>query len=145
MANFAQAKRVPAGFGYSHVMVGNTLVFTTKIRTKQFDLLRYAIEHKRRNENKLQGTYGQLKMNKNRQTYVTYEFVSTDANAMSKFQQEMDEARAEVLEIKALRLKMQNPWYEPIWLTTIRDAINREECKSYATGWVENDELDLPF
>ena len=145
MAQTAQAKRVSAGFGYSHVMVGNTRVYTTKIRTKQFDLLRYAIEHKRRNENKLQGTYGQIKMNKNGHKYVTYEFVSTDANAMNQFQKEMDEARADVLNLKALRLWMQNPWYEPIWLTSIREQLHREECWSYGMRAETSDDLDLPF
>ena len=77
----SQAKRVSAGFGYSHVMVGNTTVYTTKIRTKQFDLLRYAIEQYRRNEGKLTGTFAQIKLNKNRQNYVTYEFITTDFNA----------------------------------------------------------------
>jgi len=144
MAKFAQAKRVPAGFGYSHVMVGNTLVFTTKIRTKQFDLLRYAIEHKKRNEGKLVGTWGQIKVNKNGHKYVTYEFVSTNGSAMCQFQKEMDEARAEVLSLKALRLTMQNPWYEPIWMTTIREQLQREESPSY--NWLREDETDdLPF
>jgi hypothetical protein len=141
----SQAKHVSAGFGYSHVMVGNTLVFTTKIRTKQFDLLRYAIEHKRRNEGKLTGTYAQLKMNKNRQTYVTYEFVSTDAKAMNQFQKDMDEARAEVLELKALRLKIQQPWYEPIWMTTIRERLYREESPAWHSQASDNDIDDLPF
>ena len=99
----SQAKRVSAGFGYSHVMVGNTKVYTTKIRTKQFDLLRYAIEQYKRNENKLQGTYGLIKLNKNRQNYVTYEFVTTDLKAMNQFRREMDQARAEVLDVQALR------------------------------------------
>ena len=141
-----QAKRVSAGFGYSHVEVGNTLVYTTKIRTKQFDLLRYAIEHYRRKENKLAGTYGQLKMNKNRKTYVTYEFVSTDFNAMRKFRKEMDEARAEVLDVQGARLKMQNPRYEPIWMTAIREQLYKEECPPVSHYRVsDNDDLDLPF
>ncbi len=144
----SQAKHVSAGFGYSHVMVGNTHVYTTKIRTKQFDLLRYAIEQKRRNEGKLEGTWGQIKMNKNGHRYVTYEFVSTDFNAMRKFQREMDEARADVLSIKALRLTMQNPHYEPIWMTTIREKLYREECNALGdpkgtTYGYEGD--DLPF
>ncbi len=139
-----QAKHVSSGFGYSHVMVGNTHVYTTKIRTKQFDLLRYAIEHYRRNEGKLVGTWGQIKMNKNRQNYVTYEFVSTDYNAMIQFRKEMDEARAEVLDVQSARLKMRNPWYEPIWMTTIREKLYREESPAWHSQASDND-LDLPF
>lgn len=142
----SQAKRVSAGFGYSHVQVGNTLVYTTKIRTKQFDLLRYAIEHYRRNENKLTGTYPQLKMNKNGQTYVTYEFVTTDFKAMLQFRNQMDEARAEVFEVKGARLKMQNRWYEPIWMSAIRERLQKEECNNESRYRVsDNDDLDLPF
>ena len=134
----SQAKRVSAGFGYSHVIVGNTTVYTTKIRTKQFDLLRYAIEQYKRNENKLQGTYGLIKLNKNRQNYVTYEFVTTDLKAMNQFRREMDQARAEVLDVQALRLKMQNPYYEPIWMTAIREQLYREESPVWQSD-------DLPF
>lgn len=134
----SQAKRVSAGFGYSHVMVGNTTVYTTKIRTKQFDLLRYAIEQYKRNENKLQGTYGLIKLNKNRQNYVTYEFVTTDLKAMNQFRREMDQARAEVLDVQALRLKMQNPHYEPIWMSAIREQLYREESPAWQSD-------DLPF
>ena len=141
----SQAKRVSAGFGYSHVEVGNTLVYTTKIRTKQFDLLRYTIEQYRRNESKLVGTFPQIKMNKNGHKYVTYEFVSTDFNAMKKFRKEMDQARAEVLELKALRLKMQNPWYEPIWMTTIREKLYREESPAWQSHTPDNNTDDLPF
>jgi hypothetical protein len=141
----SQAKHVSAGFGYSHVMVGNTAVYTTKIRTKQFDLLRYAIEDKRRTENKLQGTYGQIKMNKNGQNYVTYEFVTTDFNGMIQFRKEMDEARAEMLEVKVMRLKMQNPWYEPIWMTAIREQLYREESATHHKGLRGGDFDDLPF
>jgi hypothetical protein len=141
----SQAKHVSAGFGYSHVMVGNTAVYTTKIRTKQFDLLRYAIEHYRRNENKLAGTYAQLKMNKNHQTYATYEFVTTNFNDMLQFRMHMDEARAEVLDLKATRLKIQQPWYEPIWMTTIRERLFREESPAWHSEASDNDLDDLPF
>jgi hypothetical protein len=141
-----QAKRVSAGFGYSHVQVGNTLVYTTKIRTKQFDLLRYAIEQYRRYENKLAGTYGQIKMNKNGHNYVTYEFVTTDFKAMLQFRKEMDEVRANVLSLKALRLRLQQSWYEPSWMTAIREELQREECPPVSRYRVSDNDLDdLPF
>lgn len=137
-----QAKHVPAGFGYSHVKVGNTLVYTTKIRTKQFDLLRYAIEHKRREDGKLKGAYSELKRNKNHKTYVTYEFVTTNAQDAEKFRRDMDMARADVLALQALRLSMQQPWYEPIWMTAIREKLYKEE----SPAWYEESSCDdLPF
>ena len=61
----------------------------------------------------------------------------------------MDEARAEVLDVQALRLKLQNPHYEPIWMTTIREQLYREEHDSlgyqYRTTYNCDNFDDLPF
>lgn len=122
----SQAKRITAGFGYSYVMIGNTTVYTTKIRTKQFGLLRYAIEH-HRNTGKLQGMHQVLRRDRKDRPYVTYEFVTTDLDAIQDFRKEMDIARAEVLSVKALRLLNNDPSYMPEWMQNICHGLHSSE------------------
>lgn len=140
--NFRKATSVSANFGYSTLMVGNTTVYTTKIRTKQFGLLRYAIEHFRRNTNMLQGTYGQLKTDRKGNRNVTYEFVTTDANKAYLIRKEFDCARAEVLDVQKDRLLRGDHAYMPLWMMTIQEELMREEQPTYP---IYSDMDDLPF
>jgi|APGre2960657404_1045060.scaffolds.fasta_scaffold88049_3 hypothetical protein len=146
--NFRKATSVSANFGYSTLMVGNTTVYTTKIRTKQLGLLRYAIEHYRRNTSMLQGIIGQLKMDRKGNRNVTYEFVTTDANKAYLIRQEFDRARAEVLEVQKDRLLRGDYSYMPLWMMNIQEDIMREERNSLGDplGITYGcDDLDLPF
>ena len=146
--NFRKATSVSANFGYSTLMVGNTTVYTTKIRTKQLGLLRYAIEQKRRTTNLLQGVISQLKMDRKGNRNVTYEFVTTDANKAYLIRQEFDIARADVLEVQKDRLLSGDRNYMPHWMKNIQEEIMREERNSLGDPLGTTygcDDLDLPF
>jgi len=144
MAKSAKATSVSATFGYDTMNVMGFNLYTVKLRVKQFDLLRCFIEHKRRDANgHLIGLRSRLVESKTGKTYAYYEFATTSNIDANRIKTAINEARADVMETEAIRLRMQNPYYEPIHIATIREQLYRSEARVY--NWTTDETDDLPF
>lgn len=145
MSRSVKATRVSATFGYDTIDVMGFSLYTVKLRVKQFDLLRCFIEHKRQDPNgHLIGLRSRLVESKTGKTYAYYEFASTSSMDANRMKTAINEARADVMETEATRLRMQNPYYEPIHIATIREQLYRNEEPVY--NWASSSDVDdLPF
>lgn len=145
MAKSAKATSVSATFGYDTMNVMGFNLFTVKLRVKQFDLLRCFIEHKRHDANgHLIGLRSRLVESKTGKVYAYYEFATTSFMDANRIKTAINDARADVKETEAQRLRMQNPYYEPIHIATIREQLYRNESRVY--NWASSDDTDdLPF
>ena len=145
MAKSAKATSVSATFGYDTMNVMGFNLYTVKLRVNQFDLLRCFIEYKRDNDDNLRmNLRPRLVESKNGKVYAYYEYATTVFNEAERVKTAINEARADVKETEATRLRMNNPWYEPIHIATIREKLQRNESRVY--NWLTNNDTDdLPF
>ena len=145
MAKVAKASSVSATFGYDTMNVMGFNLYTVKLRVKQFDLLRCILEYKRDNDEHLcLNLRPRLVESKTGKTYAYYEFATTVFNEAQRVKDAINDARAEVKEVEAHRLRMNNPWYEPIHISTMREYLQRNESRVY--NWTSSDDADeLPF
>ena len=145
MAKSAKATSVSATFGYDTMNVMGFNLFTVKLRVKQFDLLRCFIEHKRHDaDGHLIGLNSRLVESKTGKVYAYYEFATTSFMDANRIKTAINEARADVKYTEATRLRLNNPYYEPIHIAAIREQLYRNEDRSH--NWASSDETDdLPF
>ena len=145
MAKSAKATSVSATFGYDTMNVLGFNLYTVKLRVKQFDLLRCFIEHKRDNDDNLRmNLRPRLVESKTGKVYAYYEYATTVFDAAQAVKESINAARADVKETEATRLRLNNPWYEPIHIASIREKLQRKESRVY--NWASSDETDdLPF
>ena len=145
MAKSAKATSVSATFGYDTMNVMGFNLYTVKLRVNQFDLLRCFIEYKRDNDDNLRmNLRPRLVESKNGKVYAYYEYATTVFNEAERVKHSITSARAEVKATEATRLRMNNPWYGPIHIATIREKLQRNESRVY--NWLTNDDTDdLPF
>ena len=144
MAKSAKATSVSATFGYDTMNVMGFTLYTVKLRVNQFDLLRCFIEHKRRDANgHLIGLRSRLVESRTGKTYAYYEFATTSNIDANRIKTAINDARADVMETEAIRLRMQNPYYEPIHIAAIREQLHRDEARVY--HWTTDETDDLPF
>jgi hypothetical protein len=145
MAKSAKATSVSATFGYDTMNVMGFNLYTVKLRVNQFDLLRCFIEDKRDNNANLRmNLHSRLVESRKGKTYAYYEFATTVFSEAQVVKDAINEARAEVMETEATRLRMNNPWYEPIHIAMIREKLQRSEARVY--NWTTSDDTDdLPF
>ena len=145
MAKSAKATSVSATFGYDTMNVMGFNLYTVKLRVNQFDLLRCFIEYKRDNDDNLRmNLRPRLVESKNGKVYAYYEYATTVFNEAERVKHSINEARADVKETEAMRLRMNNPWYEPTHIATIREKLQRNESRVY--NWLTSDNTDdLPI
>lgn len=145
MAKSAKATSVSATFGYDTMNVMGFNLFTVKLRVKQFDLLRCFIEHKRHDaDGHLIGLNSRLVESKTGKVYAYYEFATTSFMDANRIKTAINEARADVKYTEATRLRLNNPYYEPIHIATIREQLYRNESRVY--NWASSDDTDdLPI
>jgi hypothetical protein len=145
MAQNAKATSVSATFGYDTMNVMGFNLYTVKLRVNQFDLLRCFLEYKRENNEHLRlNLRPRLVESKKGKTYAYYEFASTVFNDALRVKEAINAARADVKETEATRLRMNNPWYEPIHIASIREKLQRNEDRFH--NWTgSSDADDLPF
>lgn len=145
MAQNAKATSVSATFGYDTINVMGFDLYTVKLRVKQFDLLRCFLEYKRDNDEHLSlNLRPRLVESKKGKTYAYYEFATTEFNEAQRVKQSINAARADVKEVEATRLRLNNPWYEPTHIASIREMLQRNESRVY--HWTSSDDADdLPF
>ncbi len=76
--------------------------------------------------------------------YAYYEYATTVFDAVQAVKESINAARADVKETEATRLRLNNPWYEPIHIAAIREKLQRKESRVY--NWASSDDTDdLPF
>ena len=145
MAKSAKATSVSATFGYDTMNVMGFNLYTVKLRVNQFDLLRCFIEHKRDNDDNLRmNLRPRLVESKTGKVYAYYEYATTVFDAVQAVKESINAARADVKETEATRLRLNNPWYEPIHIASIREKLQRKESRVY--NWASSDDTDdLPF
>ena len=145
MAKSAKATSVSATFGYDTMNVMGFNLYTVKLRVNQFDLLRCFIEYKRDNDDNLRmNLRPRLVESKNGKVYAYYEYATTVFNEAERVKTAINEARADVKETEATRLRLNNPWFEPTHIATIREKLQRNESRVY--NWLTNNDTDdLPF
>mgnify|MGYP003661949820 CR=1 FL=1 len=142
----AKASRVSATFGYDTMDVMGFNLYTFKLRVKQFDLLRCLIEYDRRNNPQgfLYVMKHRLVESKNGNTYVYYQFATTDENAAYLMKRELDKARAGVKQIECDRLLKGERFYKPDYLAEMECVLRDEERRSY-NRYERSEFDDLPF
>ena len=120
-------------------------LYTVKLRVNQFDLLRCFIEYKRDNDDNLRmNLRPRLVESKNGKVYAYYEYATTVFNEAERVKHSINAARADVKETEATRLRLNNPWFEPTHIATIREKLQRNESRVY--NWLTNNDTDdLPF
>jgi hypothetical protein len=145
MAKSAKATSVSATFGYDTMNVMGFNLYTVKLRVNQFDLLRCFIEYKRDNDDNLRmNLRPRLVESKNGKVYAYYEYATTVFNEAERVKHSINAARADVKETEATRLRLNNPWFEPTHIATIREKLQRNESRVY--NWLTNNDTDdLPF
>jgi hypothetical protein len=140
----SKATRTSAVFGQGTINVSGFNVYTLKLRLKQFDLLRLAIESAKEmygdlcNLNRLNC---RLVHGKNHNTYAYYEFATTDAEMYSNILRGLDLCRADVKMVEYGRLMTGDRHYlSDAFSTTLARLREMEETRFHVC-----DDDDLPF
>lgn len=129
------------GFGHKQTVINNLVIDSTTIRTAYQSPLYYAYEHMIHYGQLPAHTMKQMTYNrKNGKRYVIFGWATTDTTVSGKVRNAVLDAKAMILDMESAKIKMRNPYYEPIWLSM---AKHREEAEARRQTNSLGDEL--PF
>lgn len=138
----SKATRTSAVFGQGTINVSGFNVYTLKLRLKQFDLLRLAIETNRQPSGLLNLLNCRLVEGKNRNTYAYYEYATTDANLYRNVLRGLDLCRAEVKMVEYHRLLSEDRHHLPETFATTLAMLREREMVIHSQHFWDG---DLPF
>lgn len=143
MKILSKATRTSAVFGQGTINVSGFNVYTLKLRLKQFDLLRLAIESERYLPTVLKSLHCRLVDGKKGGVYAYYEYATTDFNTYNQILRELDLCRARVKYTEYTRLISGDRGHlSPMMRETLTRLQETEKSNRYV---VNNDFDDLPF
>jgi hypothetical protein len=143
MKILSKATRTSAVFGQGTINVSGFNVYTLKLRLKQFDLLRLAIESERNVSSVLNSLHCRLVDGKKGGIYAYYEYATTDYNTYNLILRELDLCRATVKYAEYTRLiSGDRGLLSPVMRETLSRLQETEKPHRYV---VDNDFDDLPF